>query len=126
MAYKNATFREMQFWAHCYTVVSYQALFRLSVNKIPAIYLSGAKNVRFCTIRDFGSPTNTYFHAGTGLCTSFNKVTYLKYSFNKLLEYLLLYVLPNDTKVILSICITVVGYTCIKSVSEFRKFIRLK
>ena len=54
---KNAFFREMQFWSHCYTVVSYQALFRLSVYKIPAVYLSGAKNVCFCTIRDFGSPT---------------------------------------------------------------------
>ena len=54
---KNAYFREMQFWSHCYTVVSYQALFRLSVYKIPAVYLSGAKNVCFCTIRDFGSPT---------------------------------------------------------------------
>ena len=58
VAYKNAFFREMQFWSHCYTVVSYQALFRLSVYKIPAVYLSGAKNVCFCTIRDFGSPTN--------------------------------------------------------------------
>ena len=68
----------------------------------------------------------TYFHAGTGLSTSFNKVTNFKYSFNKCLEVELLYVLPNDTKVILSICIAVVIYTCIKSVSEFRKFIRLK
>ena len=58
VAYKNAFFREMQFWSHCYTVVSYQALFRLSIYKIPAVYLSGAKNVCFCTIRDFGSPTN--------------------------------------------------------------------
>ena len=57
VAYKNAFFREMQFWAHCYTVVSYQALSRLTVYKIPAVYLSGAKNVCFCTIRDFGSPT---------------------------------------------------------------------
>ena len=59
VAYKNAFFREMQFWSHCYTVVSYQALFRLSVYKIPAVYLSGAKNVCFCTIRDFGSPTTS-------------------------------------------------------------------
>ena len=43
VAYKNALFRKMQFWSHCYTVVSYQALFRLSVCKIPAVYLSGAK-----------------------------------------------------------------------------------
>ena len=57
VAYKNAFFREMQFWSHCYTVVSYQALFRLSEYKIPAVYLAGAKNVCFCTIRDFGSPT---------------------------------------------------------------------
>ena len=58
VAYKNAFFREMQFWSHCYTVVSYQALFRLSVYKIQAVYLSVAKNVCFCTIRDFGSPTS--------------------------------------------------------------------
>ena len=57
VAYKNAFFREMQFWSHCYTVVSYQALFRLSVYKIPAVYLSGAKNLCFCTICNFGSPT---------------------------------------------------------------------
>ena len=57
VAYKDAIFREMQFWAHYYTVVSYQAKFRLSVYKIPAVYLSGAKNVCFCTIRDFVSPT---------------------------------------------------------------------
>ena len=29
---------------------------------------------------------HTYLHADTGLCTSFNKVTYFKYSFNKCLE----------------------------------------
>ena len=57
VAYKNALFREMQFWSRCYTVASYQALFRLSIYKIPAVYLSGAKNVCFCTIGDFGSPT---------------------------------------------------------------------
>ena len=57
VAYKNAFFCEMQFWMLCYTVVSYQALFRLLVYKIPAVYLSGAKNVCFYTIRDFGSPT---------------------------------------------------------------------
>ena len=43
VANKNAVFREMQFWSRCYTVVSYKALFRLSVYKIPAVYLSGAK-----------------------------------------------------------------------------------
>ena len=45
VAYKNAFFREMQFWSHCYTVVSYQALSRLSVYKMQAVYLLGAKNV---------------------------------------------------------------------------------
>ena len=35
----------MQFWSHCYTVVSYQALIRLSVWKIPVVCLLGAKNV---------------------------------------------------------------------------------
>ena len=57
VAYKNAFFLEMQFRSNCYTVVSYQSLFRLSVYKILAVYLSGAKNVCFCMIRDFGSPT---------------------------------------------------------------------
>ena len=47
VAYKNAFFRKMQFWSHCYTVVSYQALFRLSVYKIPAVYLLGAKKCEF-------------------------------------------------------------------------------
>ena len=47
VAYKNAFFREMQFWSHCYRVVSYPALFRLSVYKIPAVYLSGAKKCVF-------------------------------------------------------------------------------
>ena len=57
----------MQFSAKCnssritiLTVVSYQALFGLSVYKIPAVYLSGAKIVCFCTKRDFGSPTNCH------------------------------------------------------------------
>ena len=59
VAYKNAFFCKMQVWSHCYTVVLYQALFRLSVYKIPTVYLSGAKNVCFCTIRDFGSSTIT-------------------------------------------------------------------
>ena len=57
---KIAFFREMQFWSHCYTVVSYQTLFRLSVYKIPAVYLSGAKYLCFCMIRDFGSPTSRF------------------------------------------------------------------
>ena len=61
VAYKNAFFRKVQFWSHCYTVVSYQALFRLSVLKVPAVYHSGAKNVCFCTIRNFGSPTIVVF-----------------------------------------------------------------
>ena len=34
----------------------------------------------------------------------------------------MLCVLPTDTLVILSICIEVVDYTCLKSVREFRKF----
>ena len=72
------------------------------------------------------SPVYTYLHAGTGLCT-FNKVLLLKYSFNKCFELQLLCVLPNNTQVILSICIAVVDYTCIRSVREFKKiYIRLK
>ena len=59
---KNAFSNEMRFWSHCYTVVLYQTLFRLSVFKIPAVYLSGAKNVCFCTIRDFGSMTTRQYY----------------------------------------------------------------
>ena len=59
---KNAFFREMHFWSHCYTVVSYQALFRLSVFQKLAVHLLGAENVCFCTIRDFGSLTKIYTH----------------------------------------------------------------
>ena len=33
--------------------------------------------------------------------------------------------LSNDTYVIQSICIAVIDYTCIQSVREFKKFIRL-
>ena len=47
VAYKNAFFREMQFWSHCYTVVSYQALFRLSVYKIPSRIPFGCKKCEF-------------------------------------------------------------------------------
>ena len=47
VANKGAIFLEMQIWSHCYTVVSYQALLRLSVYKIPAVYLSGAKKCVF-------------------------------------------------------------------------------
>ena len=91
VAYKNAFFREMQFWSHCYTVVSYQALFKLSVYKIPAVYLSGAKNVCFCTIRDFGSPTIMWkvktgqtwgFQArgNANNCCHFNIISRIKYN----------------------------------------------
>ena len=73
VAYKKCIFYEMQFWSHCYTVVSYQALFRLSVYKIPAVYHSGAKNVCFCTIRDFGSPTNSVCRRGQLRLTSEKK-----------------------------------------------------
>ena len=45
-------FFKMQFWLHCYTVGSYQALFKLSVYKNPAVYLLGAKILCFCTIND--------------------------------------------------------------------------
>ena len=77
VAYKNAFSRKMQFWSNCYTVVSYQAPFRLSVYKIPAVYLSGAKNVCFCTICDFGSPTICHL-----LLTSSSPKTELQYQKN--------------------------------------------
>ena len=56
--YEMHVFRKMQFVSHCYTVVSCQPIFRHSVYKISAVYLSGAR-VRFffLEIRDLGSPT---------------------------------------------------------------------
>ena len=56
--YKMHCFIEMQFAAYFYTVVPYQALFRLPIYKNSAISKSGAIFLSFCKIRDFGSPTN--------------------------------------------------------------------
>ena len=75
VAYKNVLFCKMQFWSHSYTVVSYQALFRLSVYKIPTVYLSGSKNVCFCTIRDFGSPTFTMDKLVRGTLARFRRTS---------------------------------------------------
>ena len=36
-------FDEMQFVSHCYTVVSYHAIFRHSIHKQSAVYLSSAR-----------------------------------------------------------------------------------
>ena len=55
--YKMHCFVEMQFAAYFYTVVPYQALFRLPIYKTSAISMSGAIFLSFCKIRDFGSPT---------------------------------------------------------------------
>ena len=49
VACKNAFFCKLQFWSHCYTVVSYQALFRLSVYKIPTVYFWVQK---MCVLHD--------------------------------------------------------------------------
>ena len=54
--YTMHCFIEMQFAAHIYTVIPYQALFRLSVYKNSAVGRSGAIFLLFCKIRDFGSP----------------------------------------------------------------------
>ena len=55
-------FDEMQFVSHCNTVVSYQAIFRHSIHKKSAVYLSSARVAFFLffflKIREFGSPTN--------------------------------------------------------------------
>ena len=40
----------LPFWSHGYTVVSYQAHFRLSVHKNPAVYFSGANFVCSCIV----------------------------------------------------------------------------
>ena len=55
--YKIHFFIEMQFAAHFFTVIPYQALFRLPVYKKSAVGRSGAIFLSFCKIRDFGSPT---------------------------------------------------------------------
>ena len=57
VVYKNVFFGKMQFWSHCFTVVSYQALFRLSVYKSPTVYLSGAKMCVFARYATFRIPT---------------------------------------------------------------------
>ena len=59
--YKIHCFIEMQFAAHFYTVIPYQALFSLPVYKNSAVGRSGAIFLSFCKIRDFGSPTNNSF-----------------------------------------------------------------
>ena len=68
--YKMHCFIEMQFAAYFYTVVPYQALFRLPIYKNLAISKSGAIVLSFCKIRDFGSPTNR--RGVLESCLSFN------------------------------------------------------
>ena len=60
VAYKKSIFPQNAILVALLYSDSNQALSRLSVYKIPAVYLLGAKNVCFCTIRDFGSPTNDH------------------------------------------------------------------
>ena len=81
VAYKKAFSRKMQFRSNCYTVVSFQAPFRLSVYKIPAVYLSGAKNVFFCTIRDFGSLENSRIWAKDEVGAPLNRFKPSRYYF---------------------------------------------
>ena len=60
--YKMHVFSKMQFVSHCYTVVSCSPIFRHSIYKNSAVYLSGAKILCFCMIRNLGSPTIRMFH----------------------------------------------------------------
>ena len=67
----------------------------------------------------------TYFHADTGLWTSNNTVTYFSINFINILSYyrcLRYLVLPA---LFPSISMVFNDYTCIKSVTEFCKYIRL-
>ena len=48
---------EMQFASQCYTVISYQALFRLSVRNIVLLFFCVFLLCFFCMMRDFSSPT---------------------------------------------------------------------
>ena len=59
VACKNAFFHEMQFWSHCYTVVSYQALFRLSVYKNSSRIPFGCKKCVFLHDRGLWFPDYT-------------------------------------------------------------------
>ena len=65
--YTMHCFIEMQFAAHFYTVIPYQALFRLPVYKNSAVGRSGAIFLLFCKIRDFGSPTIKVIVLNTGI-----------------------------------------------------------
>ena len=55
--YTMHCFIVMQFAANFYTVIPYQALFRLPVYKDSVVGRSGAFFLSFCKIRDSGSPT---------------------------------------------------------------------
>ena len=55
-------FDRMEFVSHCYTVVSYQTIFRHSMHtKKSAVYLSSARLACFCKIREFGFPTKMVY-----------------------------------------------------------------
>ena len=60
--YKMHCFIEMQSAAYFYTVVPYQALFRLQIYKKSAVSKSGAIFLSFCKLRDFGSPAKQRAH----------------------------------------------------------------
>ena len=59
MQYKMHIFDEMQFLSHCYTVVSYQAVFRYSIDNKSTLYLFSARIAFFGKTREFGSPTRS-------------------------------------------------------------------
>ena len=69
----------------------------------------------------------TYLHADTGLLTSYNTVTYFIFSIN------FINALSNDRCIrylvfpalFPSICMVFIDYTCITSVTEYSKSIRL-
>ena len=64
--YKMHCFIEMQFALHFYTVIPYQALFRLPVYKNSAVGILGAIFLSFGKIRDFGSPSIRSVGGGGG------------------------------------------------------------
>ena len=60
MWHTNCIFHKIQFRLECYTVVTYQAPFRLAVYKNPAVYPSDAKFMcTACKILDFSFPNTS-------------------------------------------------------------------
>ena len=78
-------------WFHIKHYLDYQ------YTKIPALYLSGAKYVCFCTIRDFGSPTTYYSNYKYGYTFILIYLTFIcKKPFPAVLYFCLTFILLDN------------------------------